>query len=236
MQRVTLTVGVFLLVLGAPFFGFAQELDTARQQHALVDLNGDGVHDVVNLDADAFQLLINEQMFDVYGEMYWGMAFVDIDTTDNNAEVAVYHSTEGDTTEIRLFGYFDGELVELESLYSHSEVVFNGDGTVVTGEWEGFWTSTHLLQLDRATLSWTRIPQDFLYVSRDYDLLQSLSLFTSRTDESVIATVPAGGTITIVLTDSDRQWYLVRTPEGLLGWIPLSMLTEETFDGFVWAG
>lgn len=76
------------------------------------------------------------------------------------------------------------------------------------------------------------VAQPLRYVGLPSRTLKAISLRQTQAEgATVLAQVPAGETVTIVAhqedSDSGRDWYLVRTRFGLLGWISDSGYGEE---------
>ncbi len=78
-------------------------------------------------------------------------------------------------------------------------------------------------------------PQPYLAVDLTSRAKVALTLYASQTLQQPVASLPVGSELTVVLADGD--YYLLRTPFGLLGWVKIeSTQASEVVEGLFFAG
>jgi hypothetical protein len=87
------------------------------------------------------------------------------------------------------------------------------------------------------------LPQPFYSVALKTRALKPITMYASPDEDAVVAQLPAGHALEVVLTDDkqdkqSRTCFLVKTPMGLLGWVwvPSSQYRADTIEGISWWG
>jgi hypothetical protein len=87
------------------------------------------------------------------------------------------------------------------------------------------------------------VRQPYFLVGLRTRTLEAITLYASPNEKSVVAQLPAGTEIGVVLTDDredsdSRTCFLIRTPFGLLGWawVPSSQYKSGLIEGISWWG
>jgi|GEM_PF-4448627 len=207
-----------------------------------IDLNGDGVPERIQIvsvwddeEGPISRLLVNDVEY--YRFTSWSgewipvdeFYIVDIDTTDNYKEIAIWGSNAVSTDFLNFF-YYDGEkVVRMGSV--QGAYLYNGDGTV-TG-WEDTWGMLYTplpvkYKLDKdhmLTLVYEIYKLDYrVFVLRD------MPLYTSRDIKSATILMEKGTVVRITGTDIDMVfddgryifdmgWTQITLPDGRIGWI-----------------
>lgn len=80
------------------------------------------------------------------------------------------------------------------------------------------------------------VPQPYYYVGLSTTTLKPVTLRSALEDGETVAEVPAGTGVEILLNRNDD--YLVKTPEGLVGWFTEKLSTQdpEHFEGLYFRG
>jgi hypothetical protein len=80
------------------------------------------------------------------------------------------------------------------------------------------------------------VPQPSYWVGLESKALKDLTLTSAKGKGEVIARISKGGTITVLLNEG--EWYLLKTPFGLVGWvhIPGGSQEADTIEGLFFAG
>ena len=87
------------------------------------------------------------------------------------------------------------------------------------------------------------LPQPYFSVGLKTRAIKPVTLYASPNERDVVAQLPAGHELEVVLTDDrqdkqSRTCFLVKTPMGLLGWVwvPSSQYRADTIEGISWWG
>lgn len=188
------------------------------------DLNGDGKREAIRLVADkqkrgAYILTVNgQQLRDRCSDHVSGFRIIDIDRRDRYKEVAVYSHSDGDYNYTALYWY-DG--THLHRVGGVGDLTVLGNGTVIDGQWMGFWEREQKCVLDRQHRL-RDIAQALYKVDKGGMTLAPFKLYKSRDYKRVAVTVPRGTWVRVLYCDcrgDHRNWnYLVRTDRGVRGW------------------
>lgn len=155
----------FMLLFTAGLY--AQDYPTPEELQSLggyadlgnevVDLNGDGITDVINLvakeedgDFSNFVLMINQQ--EIRGKHSYNVdkfIVVDIDKSDKQKEVAVHTPNVNGPDEYIIYKYDGTEIKQIGRTYSTT--TFNGDGTLDVVSYMPFWDKRDTYVYDRGT-------------------------------------------------------------------------------------
>jgi hypothetical protein len=80
------------------------------------------------------------------------------------------------------------------------------------------------------------VKQPFYWVGLESKALKDISLLSKKGGQEVVARLPKGSALTVMLAEED--WYLVKTPFGLVGWLEVKDYTQqaETIEGLFFQG
>lgn len=191
------------------------------------DLNGDGIDEAISVSEITqrgnFVLQVGEQtiignMMD--GEFIQGFAIVDIDTTDNKKEVAVYTPGTSADDMYDIFGYDGSSIFEMGKINRWPQ--FMGDRIVIVHNWMGTWLQTkkYFLTHEREL---KLVPQEFYFVGIETEVLGDLPILADRNSQQIVTTLKTNDKIVVLLcAPSDywsENWFLIKSPNGLLGWV-----------------
>ena len=110
-----------------------------------------------------------------------------------------------------------GRLLPLGAKLEGTELTIPGDGYIyVAGQVNDRFFRRRLFALRGTTLREVRQP--FYDVNLTAILHSPVTLYQARNGAAVVAHVPAGSTLTVLLA-ADSQHYLARSPEGIIGWM-----------------
>lgn len=69
------------------------------------------------------------------------------------------------------------------------------------------------------------VKQPFYWVGLESKALKDIALLSRKGGQEVVARLPKGSALTVMLAEED--WYLVKTPFGLVGWLEVKDYTQE---------
>lgn len=69
------------------------------------------------------------------------------------------------------------------------------------------------------------VKQPYYWVGLESKALKDLELLSRKGGKEVVARLPKGSALTVMLAEED--WYLVKTPFGLVGWLEVKPYTQE---------
>lgn len=96
------------------------------------------------------------------------------------------------------------------------ELFIPGNGAVyVMGHTNNYFNAHRKFVLESGKLVETKQP--FYHVGLESRAKRDIIIFRDKTEKEVVATIPSGGKLTVVLNDGDN-FYLIKTPFGLVGW------------------
>jgi hypothetical protein len=173
------------------------------------------------------------------GNEVQGFTVEDLDTSDKRREVFVHTLGRMDEDHRVLVYAFDGKrFIELGRLPWAVEV--RGNGSVLIGTHMGFWSRVDKYVLDRKQNRFSRVEQDVYWVGVEATVSQTFPLQRSRTDGSLIANVAPDTRILLVAAapqpgNGDKDWYLIKTSTGLMGWARLQSFATRVKD-LPWVG
>ena len=122
---------------------------------------------------------------------------------------------------------------ELGALWPHGLLVVPGEGMVYTRHHRNNFDARRKFRLEKDSI--VEVKQPYLYVGLKSKTLREVKIYDNREKSGVIATLPAGYEIEILLaesdrTDGDKGFYLVRTGFGLCGWAELAAAQGTSVD------
>ena len=114
--------------------------------------------------------------------------------------------------------------------------IFPGDGSIYA---EGHMNT---MFNERKKYAWknnafSEVKQPYKYVGLDSTTKTAVTLVSSPSDKEVVATLPKGSPVTVLLNEGDH--YLIKTPFGVLGWLTIqegSMEENSPIKGIYYAG
>ena len=114
------------------------------------------------------------------------------------------------------------------------ELTIPGTGYLyVSGHTDNMFTTRRKFRVTSTEIR--EIAQPFLYVGLESTTLQQVSLFADTTLISVVAVLPKGSSVDVLLNQGD--FYLLKTPFGLLGWTEIPATQAATvIKGLFYAG
>lgn len=206
------------------------------------DLNGDGKKDNIVLietkDTGEFTLKVNKSIIrDKSNAEIDGFIIVDIDTTDKYQEIAVHTPGESDD-DVYLIYWYDGNDIKLMGNLTRWPD-FKGDGTVMVGDWMGFWTKWDKYVLDVESRRLKLIPQELYAVNEEATVRESFSIYKSKSAGEIVEVLVPGTRIQILACavaggNYLSDWYLLKTKDNIIGWAKLESFCDKV-DGLPWA-
>ncbi|MEO0165165.1 MAG: hypothetical protein ABIL39_03400 [candidate division WOR-3 bacterium] len=206
------------------------------------DLNGDGKKDNIILidtkETGKFTLKVNNKAIDgkLSAEID-GFIVVDIDTTDKYKEIAVHTPGESDDDEYLVYWYDGKEIKEMGYLTRWPD--FKGDGTIIVGDWMGFWTKWDKYVLDAESRKIILVPQEIYAVNEEGTVREPFSIYKSKSETEIVEILIPSTRIQILTCAFSggnylSDWYLIRTSNNLIGWARLESFYDKV-DGLHWA-
>ena len=172
--------------------------------HEVVDLNGDGISDVINLvvhnedgDFSNFVLMINEQ--DIKGKHSYNVdkfIVIDLDKSDKQKEVAVHTPNPNGPDEYIIYKYDGTQITEIGR--THSTTTFNGDGTLDVVTYMPFWDRLDVYVYDRQTDEITWQPKEYYTLDIDCKVLEEMPVFLTINSRGFSEKLKKGQTIKII--------------------------------------
>ncbi|HKV12658.1 MAG TPA: hypothetical protein VJ725_31220 [Thermoanaerobaculia bacterium] len=79
------------------------------------------------------------------------------------------------------------------------------------------------------------VKQPYYWVGLESKTLKDVALLSTKGGKEVVARLPKGSALTVVLSEED--WYLVKTPFGLMGWLKVDVTQQaEVIEGLFFRG
>ena len=156
-----------------------------------------------------------------------GFYIIDIDKSDHFKEVVVHSSGPYPESSEVIFR-FDGKTVkEMGKLPGDIEKADNG--FLYVSCFNDFWDRIEKYALDKQTLKLKHIPQQYYYVGVKAIVDRSFAVYISPLNKRELVRVDIGEDIEILACDiSDEnpydEWYMIVTPNRLLGWAQYQMI------------
>ena len=197
-------------------------------QSAEADLDGDGIPEKVSVSqiTEHGDFLLTIDKISVKGkvglEKVDGFAVVDIDTSDRYKEIAIHNPGPSDDDEYLIYWY-DGKSIKEMGLLSRWPK-FLGNGTVIVGDWMGFWMRKKLYVLSNETRTLKIIPQEFYYVGIGTTVKESFPLYETRNESKIVTYLTPKSKIFILLSDwpseerMGKGWFLIKSEGDVIGW------------------
>ena len=241
---------VTLLILNAA--SFASVTDSTLNYDLNYDGNDESIRLIHNNEGEPFTLKINDaEISGTFNEGYMSeIRIIDINRNDNLREVVVLSYGSSDQTECFFFQYIDGRIVKCGYLPGNFGFTAAGNGIVTENGYMGFWTIRLKYDFDSRNKTLELIEEEFYDVDLPVEVISEFKLLRTRDDNSeVVAILKPGTKLTIVkadvtpvcaenekyIDDMMCDWFLLRTEDGIEGWIRLKDFNEKV-DGLIWAG
>ena len=219
-----------------------------RKTHAEIDLNGDGVIEVIDMkiikkdaEEDDFYSIVSNNKEIAGTPFIIGFTIVDLNIYDNSFEVAVEDggpSSDFTTTFYRYDGKDFIEIGVVEGYCGNSESV-DGFGKIIANTRSSlfqtwFYSDEYKLTAENKL---KKIPHSFYSIElpTKLKLLKPIQLFKSPTDHTVVASLKIG-TIIYFMGSDEVKYGLFKTADGVQGWQNISYengLSQADFDGLI---
>ncbi len=215
------------------FFQFMKNFKT--------DLDGDGKVDHIVLidtkETGQFTLKVNKGIISgKLEEEVDGFIIIDIDTTDKYKEIAVHTPGMSDDDEYLLYWYDGKDIRQMGHLMRWPD--FKGDGTVIVGDWMGFWTKWDKYVLDKKTKTLKLIPQETYAVDVEGTVKESFPIYQTKSNDEILEFLSPNTKFHIlacVLSDDYlSHWYLIKTSSNIIGWAQYNSFYDKV-EGLPWA-
>ena len=81
------------------------------------------------------------------------------------------------------------------------------------------------------------VKQPFYWVGLESKAKKDLVLYSGKDGKETVARLPKGSALTVVLSEGEN-WYLIKTPFGLVGWLKIEGYSQEadTIEGLYFRG
>ena len=218
-----------------------------RKKHAEIDLNGDGINEVIDLkiinkDETEEWISIVSKNYEIAGTPFiTSFTIVDLDIFDNSLEVAVEDggpSSDYTTTFYRYDGKNFTEIGFVQGYCGNSESV-DGLGKITASTRSILFQTWYYADEYRVTADnkLKKIPHSFypIDVPTKLKLLKPIQLFKSPTDHTVVASLKIG-TIIYFMGSDEVKYGLFKTADGVQGWQNISYengLSQADLDGLI---
>jgi hypothetical protein len=120
------------------------------------------------------------------------------------------------------------------------ELIVPGNGFLYgKGHVNSNFNLTQKYKMENGTL--TEIKQPYYFVGLKTKTLRPLKLYSDKTEKEIVAELPTGYEIEILLAESgydQESFYLAKTPFGLIGWLKIKAGQYKSIDveGIFWNG
>ncbi|MBC8488762.1 MAG: hypothetical protein H8D45_22285 [Bacteroidetes bacterium] len=212
---------------------------------AVDNLEGKGEADKIELtlieddyDYSNFVLTINNDT--VSGKHSYnvsGFLIIDLDTTDNFKEVAVYTQNANGPDEYIIYKY-DNWITEIGRINSYA--TFPGNKEIIVDTEMMFWTKTDTVLYDTEFEVLKHYPKEFYYINMEAKVLESFSLYSDRENFISVTELKPKDRVTIVKCDTSPfcedelsssfelcDWYQVKIESGRTGWVQLKTFLDK---------
>lgn len=228
--------------------------DSKNVQYAKVDLNKNGVKDVIKIHniSDTSILSINKQSIKLNPNGYpycsGRFSIIDIKSSDKFKEIQINFEEDGGYRSTGFY-YYNGKSIIKMGYIIGSYKSTNRKGTVTIGKWCGFLTyyvdykltKNHTLQ---------KVVKNTYPVNKKSRSLIAVTLQKSPTYSKKVLTLKKGEKITIVGISFKKNkkgfndnWLLIKNSKGKTGWVNVDQLTKDKnlgidkiFEGLYYAG
>ena len=212
---------------------------------SIVDLDGKGGVDIIELalieedyDFSKFILTINKDS--VSGKHSYnvsGFLIIDLDTTDNYKEVAVYTQNANGPDEYIIYKY-DNWINEIGRINSYAS--FPGNKEIIVDTEMMFWTKTDTVLYDTEFEVLKFYPKEFYDINIKAKVLEPFSLYSDRENFITIIDLKPKDRVTVMKCDTSPfcndessnsfelcDWYQVKIESGRTGWVQLKTFLDK---------
>ncbi len=239
MTRTLILILCAFLITALPVYG--QDDNGLEHQDELVDLDGDGVDELVEMYYDAyagyFELYIDDIELKGFLEPdLMGFEIIDLDEKDDMVEIMIETYGPSDDAECLIFAYDGYDLIDVGDIYGWREIT--GDGSMYTENWHGFWSGYEKWVLNPNTHVLELVPQEFYYVesclnyvdgSSTFYVNETFDIYTQPESNVVVETVVEGSWVTVVACKPiwieggewsymAWDWFMLFSDTGITGW------------------
>lgn len=210
--------------------------------NAKADLDGDGKEEAISFDAlptgiIAYALRVADAKIGRFTEQP-NVAIVDLDSSDKTKELLIVEGGDNDLRDYTLFRYEGHKLIELGKFGGQvpADPEISGNGFIVYGAWQGFYTRTVKLAIDAKKRKLAEVVPELYAVGVELPVKATFPLYATRAKKEVLARAKVASKVTLVAHDPSPKcaagelgfepcdWFLVRSATGLLGWVLFSDL------------
>lgn len=154
--------------------------------------------------------------------------------------------SESDFQTFFFFAIVDGELKQIGTVEGQGGITMPGNGTMIASTWMGFWSKKEKYVFGK-NLSLTVVPQEYYGVDVEGTVTTTFPVYQKREGKSVLANTRKGSKFKVLLWDPasrkadskdgdlQREWYLIQTESGFVGWVQENQLGAENAE-LPWAG
>lgn len=212
---------------------------------AIVDLDGKGDADFIELrlieedyDFSNFILTINKDS--VSGKHSYnvsGFLIIDLDTTDNYKEVAVYTQNVNGPDEYIIYKY-DNWITEIGRINSYA--TFPGSKKIIVDTEMMFWIKTDTVLYDAQFEILKYYPMEFYDINIESQVLEPFSLYSDRENYLSILELKPNNIVTVIKCDTSPfcedessnsfelcDWYQIKHESGKTGWVQLKTFLNK---------
>lgn len=212
---------------------------------AIVNLDGKGDYDFIELklieedyDFSNYVLTINKDS--VSGRHSYnvsGFLIIDLDTTDNYKEVAVYTQNANGPDEYIIYKY-DNWITEIGRINSYAS--FPGNKEIIVDTEMMFWIKTDTVLYDKEFEVLKYYSKEFYDINIEAEVLEPFSLNSDRENFLSIIDLKPKDIVTIIKCDTSPfcedessnsfelcDWYQIRHESGRTGWVQLKMFLKK---------
>jgi hypothetical protein len=169
------------------------------------------------------------------GPMMWDIKAIKtkINASSNDEYYVIYSS--GPSADPTYIFYKDGEFERAAFYISALQVYLPGNGFIYSsGHTNNNFNTRKKYQIVGNQLK--EIYQPYYYVGLETKTLKEVKLLSSKPKSEVLANLPKGYEVEILLNEKGTNWYLVRTKFGLCGWVEVEGFEQTTFEGIFYNG
>ena len=212
---------VFLLLLSATA---AWAVDPGESFSHLKLLDLDGIRFYYRADSSR---LINKPL----DETMVRVMVTKVDVRKSDEYLVMFDAGPSEDPAFALYRIKGGKMVQLKGedgqdfWVGGSDLILPGSGSFyVAGHINNMFDMRRKFVLDGQVVREVRQP--FYYVGLDTQTTQAIKLFASTKMDHVVAYLPKGASVTVLINQG--EYYLVKTPFGLVGWVKVKEYSYET--------
>jgi len=206
------------------------------------DFDGDGksekavVRIVPNTERSDFDIAIGKcKMRIQFWEYIDKVRVTDLDKRDRFTEIEVCANGLSDDYASKFIRFDGKKLIDLGTVSGTCKAV--GLGVVLSKGWGGFFDSYELYRFDGISHRLKKVKTELVYVGVECTVKRDTILYSDKTGKTVLCTLKPKQRVVIesVSETNNKSWFLIRTPDKLLGWLPGKQIDGDRFDGLLFA-